>query len=71
MSAYSWMDIQVYQKLWKDKLTIGGGVKNLFNVTSLSSNLSAGIHQTGGEIFVGWGRTYFISLNFNFTKDVE
>ncbi len=51
-------------------ITLSGGVKNIFNVTNVfntSGNLG-GAHSTGGPIPMGYGRSYFLGLTFQYSK---
>ncbi|SJZ37687.1 TonB-dependent receptor plug domain-containing protein [Sediminibacterium ginsengisoli] len=51
-------------------LVLSAGVKNLFDVTRLN-NTSAdtgGAHSSGGAVPMGYGRSYFLTLNFNYTR---
>ena len=45
------------------------GVKNLFNVTNVSNTaVSSGIHNGGGARSIGYGRSYFVGINFQWNK---
>jgi outer membrane receptor for ferrienterochelin and colicins len=48
-----------------------GGVKNLFDVTSLvnTSTDTGGAHSTGGAVPMSFGRSYFLGLNIQWTKN--
>lgn len=47
------------------------GVKNLFDVTTLnnSSTDTGGAHSTGGSVPLSYGRSYFLGLNFQWSKN--
>ncbi|TLV00821.1 TonB-dependent receptor [Dyadobacter luticola] len=47
------------------------GVKNLFDVTSLnnSSTDTGGAHSTGGAVPLSYGRSYFVGLNIQWSKN--
>ena len=67
---YHNMDITLSKKLFKNKLTISTGVKNLFdnvNINGMGSG-GGGAHSGGSSTLVGWGRTIFAGLKFNFSK---
>ncbi|ODS82511.1 MAG: TonB-dependent receptor [Cytophagaceae bacterium SCN 52-12] len=51
-------------------LTINGGVRNLFNVTSLTntSTDTGGAHTGGSTVPMSYGRSYFLGLAFNWNK---
>jgi outer membrane receptor for ferrienterochelin and colicins len=70
LEAYHNMDFNLSLKVWKQKIRLSTGVKNIFNNTQLVGN-SGGSGHGGGEgasSLVGWGRTYFVSIKYNFTK---
>jgi len=67
--AYSMMDASITHLLFKKRLNLTGGVKNIFNVTNLQSNVSGGIHQSSdGTTSIGWGRSFFIQISYTFAK---
>ena len=65
LPGYSWMDVTASQKLWQNRIEVGAGVKNIFDVTSLnySNGSSGGTHSGGSSLNVGWGRTFFLRCN--------
>lgn len=68
-SSFNMADFTVNKQLFK-LFTVGAGIKNLFDVTSLSSTSTTGgtVHSTGGPVPVSYGRSYFVSLSFNGSK---
>ena len=70
ISAFNTMDFTLQKSLLKNKLTLGAGVKNIFNNTSVSAvGSSGGVHTGGsGDYPVGWGRTFFVQAAINFNK---
>jgi outer membrane receptor for ferrienterochelin and colicins len=70
VSAYNSMDFTMQKSFFNNKLTLGGGVKNLFNNTTIpAAGGSGGVHTGGnGDYPVGWGRTVFIQAAVNFNK---
>lgn len=67
--AYSMIDAQLSKKLFKDRLQLTLGARNLFNVTQVLQNNLGGVHQSGaGTSFISNGRNYFISASFNVFK---
>lgn len=46
------------------------GVRNLFDVGRVNNTAvdTGGAHTTGGPVPIAYGRSYFIALNFHFTK---
>lgn len=70
INDYHNMDITLSKKMFTNKLTISTGVKNLFdnvNINGIGSG-GGGAHSGGSSTLVGWGRTIFAGLKFNFTK---
>lgn len=68
IDPYQWSDITLTKQLGK-LINVGAGVKNLFDVKRIGSNaFSGGAHSDGASLPVGYGRSYFISLNFQWDK---
>jgi hypothetical protein len=70
VDAYNTMDFTVQKDFFSDRLTLGAGVKNIFDVTTVPAvGSSGGVHTGGsGSYPVGWGRSVFIQASFNFNK---
>lgn len=67
-AAYHWMDITVSRNILST-LVLSAGVKNMFDVTRLQSTSSGdGTHSSGGPVPMSYGRSGFMSLVFNWTK---
>ncbi len=69
MEDYHLADCSVSKTLFKNRIRISTGVKNIMDVTNVNG-LSTGDAHTSSEnqVTVGMGRTYFIKLDFNFTS---
>ena len=67
---YNTMDITIQKFFLMNKLVVGGGVKNIFDVTDVdAAAMAGGAHSGGGSGYsVGWGRTFFLKLTYNFMK---
>jgi outer membrane receptor for ferrienterochelin and colicins len=66
---YHTMDISLSKNLYKEKLMVSGGVKNLFDVTMVNSQGNINFHGgSGNSIATGYGRSYFIKFSFLFDK---
>jgi outer membrane receptor for ferrienterochelin and colicins len=67
IESYHWADVTVSKKITKS-LELNAGVKNLFDVKQVNSTVTTGgsAHSSGGPMPVGYGRSYFLSLNFQF-----
>jgi len=70
MDAYNNLDLNLAIKLFRQQIRLSTGVKNIFDNTQLQGT-SGGSGHGGGDgasSLVGWGRTYFVGINYNFTK---
>jgi outer membrane receptor for ferrienterochelin and colicins len=68
MADYNMLDVNISKSVWKNRLAIAVGAKNLLNVTSVTSQAStSGVHSSGGTSSpVAYGRTLYLRLSFNF-----
>lgn len=65
-----WMDAMLSKNLIKN-ITINLGVKNLFDVTNLSSTASSSqeAHSSSSTINTSYGRSYVVGLKYNWNKN--
>ena len=68
-SSYHLADVTAYTTVNK-YIAISAGIKNLFDVTNINSTAvsSGSIHNGAGALSVGYGRSYFLGLNFQWSK---
>ena len=68
-ASYQLLDLNV-SKDWGKYITVSVGAKNILDVTSItnSSNDSENAHSQNGPVSIAYGRSYFLKLNFHFTK---
>ena len=66
-ASYQWADVTLNKKVGK-YIIINAGVKNLFDVTSLSNTFTGGVHS-GGDVPIAYGRSYFAGIAFNWIKN--
>lgn len=68
-SPYHLADLTLFTTVNKS-IAITGGVKNIFDVNDVRNSAAASnsIHNTGGAVAVGYGRSYFLGLNFQWNK---
>ena len=67
-AGYHLADITLNKKLFK-LLTLNAGVRNLFDVTVINNtSAGGGAHATTGARPIGYGRSYFAGLVFNWSK---
>lgn len=67
LSNYTLADFTVQKSLWKKKIIVSAGIKNVFNITDLQSNsqVGGGVHSAGsGSIPLSYGRSFFTRLQF-------
>jgi len=67
LQAFHMMDVSVTKSFLNEKIVLGVGMKNLFDVQQIvSSGSTGGAHSSGGGLNnVARGRSVFISLKFN------
>ena len=67
--AYQLADFTATTKVNK-YLWVNAGVKNIFDVTNVSNNaaVSTSVHNAGYNVAIGYGRSYFVGLNFQWNK---
>lgn len=72
VSAYNMMDLSISKPFFDDKLNISTGIKNLFDVTTVDGSSGGSSHSgsssSSGQSSIAWGRTFFLKLNYTFTK---
>lgn len=68
--SFSTADLMVNKKIFKS-LNLNAGVKNLFDVTTISSTSVAtgSAHSTGGPVPLNYGRSYAVGLSYNWNKN--
>lgn len=70
LDPYVMADANVSKALWKKRLRIGMGCKNITNVTNIGSSVVAGgVHSGGGgQVPMAIGRTWFLRLDIDLKK---
>jgi outer membrane receptor for ferrienterochelin and colicins len=70
LDAYHNMDLNLSVKLFRQQVRLSTGIKNIFNNTQLVGAGEGSGHGggDGASSLVGWGRTFFLGINYNFTK---
>jgi len=67
-NAFHWADLTASKQIFK-LFTVQTGIKNLFNVTNLTSTAaSGGTHSGGSTTNYTYGRSYFLGINFQWSK---
>lgn len=68
VSGYNWADLTV-QKSLLPSLTLGVGIRNLFDVITVSNTSgTSGTHGSAGSQSIGYGRSYFIDISYSLHK---
>lgn len=70
ISAFDMLDLTVSRAFLRDKFRVSTGLKNVFNVTSVTSNANAIVfHQaSGNQLPIGTGRFMFFNLAYSLNK---
>lgn len=68
--SFNTADLMINKKIFK-ALNLNAGVKNLFDITTISSTsvASGSAHSTGGPIPLNYGRSYVVGLSYNWNKN--
>lgn len=67
---YNTMDITANKGFMHNRIRLSGGIKNVFDNTTIAAvGATGGTHGSGGgESSIGWGRTFFLKLSFTFNQ---
>ncbi len=72
MKGYHTLDVMLSRPFFKNRIEIAAGLKNLFNNKNVYSYGSSGDNPhsgaDAGNTPIGWGRTYFVRVSYNFVK---
>lgn len=68
LESYSWMDGSIKKLFLDDQLEVTIGARNLFDIQSIrmTNGSTTEIHSSGSDILLGYGRSYFLKLTYNF-----
>lgn len=65
LSGYSWADLSINKKLGR-LITLNTGIRNLFDVVTVNNSaVTGGVHSTTGARPIGYGRSFFAGILFN------
>ncbi len=72
IAAYNMADASISKRIWKDRLALTAGCKDLFNVRNVNAAVSGGAH-TGGSTSVPMttGRTAFIRIELDLKQSAK
>jgi outer membrane receptor for ferrienterochelin and colicins len=70
IDPYNMMDFTAGKGFWNGRIRLSAGVKNIFNVITVPATGGVGAAHSGGDgsMSVGYGRTVFAKLSFQFNK---
>jgi outer membrane receptor for ferrienterochelin and colicins len=69
LEDYHNMDLTLLKNFFQQRLVVSTGIKNVFDNTEIQGGGgSGGAHGSSYSSLVGWGRTFFIGLKYNFSK---
>ncbi len=61
--SFNWADFTLSKKIGK-YFRLEGGIKNLFDVTTITNTSGGGHGSSGTAAFIGCGRSYFLGFNY-------
>lgn len=69
LSSFSWADFTATKTLF-NSTTVQTGIKNIFDIKNVNNtSTSGGAHSTGGPNPIGYGRSYFLGISYQFIKN--
>ncbi|MDR9398108.1 MAG: TonB-dependent receptor [Salibacter sp.] len=69
IESYSMLDFMITKKLWKNRITVGVGAQNIFDVDNIAATSSGGAHSTGESAMqVSTGRYYVGNIKIKISK---
>lgn len=66
IESYSFLDASLKKTFFKKRLDLTLGARNLLDVTRVNQGTTGGAHSTSSTILMGYGRSYFTKLTYNF-----
>jgi len=65
--SYNLLNASINKKIYREKISLSFGAKNIFNVVSVKNNTNnSGVHSSSSNnILIGYGRTFFTSIKFS------
>lgn len=70
MSGYHYADFTIRQDIGS-QIFVSAGARNLFDLVNIQNSGvgGGGVHTGGSTVAFGYGRSYFLALNFNLSKN--
>ena len=68
IEPYGWLDASIRKSFWDNKLEVTLGARNLLDVVDINQTRmnEGGGHSVDSRIMLGYGRSYFFKLAYNF-----
>ncbi|OYQ34440.1 TonB-dependent receptor [Flavobacterium cyanobacteriorum] len=68
LDAYSWLDASIRKTFFKDRFDVTLGARNLLDIVNIqqTQNTAGSAHAASTDILLGYGRSYFLRLSYNF-----
>lgn len=69
LGSFNWADFTATKTLL-NHISLQAGVKNIFDIKNVNNTSSGnGAHSTGGPAPIGYGRSYFLGISYQFIKN--
>ncbi len=69
LSSFSWADFTATKTLF-NSITLQTGIKNIFDIKNVNNTSSSGgAHSSSGPTPIGYGRSYFLGISYQFIKN--
>ena len=66
LESYGWMDASIRKSFFKNQFEVTVGARNLLDITSVQlTQGTTGVHVSGSDLLLGYGRSYFLKLTYN------
>ncbi|MBP7448805.1 MAG: TonB-dependent receptor [Flavobacteriales bacterium] len=72
IAPYHLADMTITKRIWKDRIALSAGCKDLFNVRNLQATLAEGVHANGdGALPMTTGRTAFVRVELEIDRQAR
>ncbi len=68
LEAYGWMDASIRKNFFNNKFEVTIGARNVLDIQTVQltqGGATGGVHTSGSDILLGYGRSYFLKLTYN------
>ncbi len=67
IDGYQFLDV-TFSKQWKLGISTQIGIRNAFDVTTVTNTTGGSVHGGSSQRAIAYGRSYFLKLNYHFSK---